>query len=81
MLIFRNGTLLLLILCSPGNVADLLAESSLKKREADFASVIQHSSQNLLFIIIEILDFSKIEAGKIDFHPEAFDLSQLLFRM
>jgi hypothetical protein len=28
-----------------------------------------------------MLDFSKIEAGKIDFHPEAFDLSQLLFRM
>ena len=40
--------------------------------------IIRDSGETLLNILNDVLDFSKIEAGKLEIHPEAFDLGELM---
>ncbi|MBV1930151.1 MAG: EAL domain-containing protein [Porticoccaceae bacterium] len=43
---------------------DLLAESQISNRQADYVSVAKNSAENLLILIDDILDFSKTDANK-----------------
>ncbi len=52
----------------------LLRDSKLENREADFAKTAGDSAQILLNIVNDILDLSKIEAGKLIIEPLEFDL-------
>ena len=47
-------------------LTELLLETDLDDEQAELASGVKVSAENLLVIINDILDFSKIEAGKLD---------------
>jgi len=52
---------------------NLLKDSDDKKEQAEFISVIEKSSANLLTIVNDILDLSKIKAEKIELESIEFD--------
>ncbi|MEA3491058.1 MAG: ATP-binding protein [Campylobacterota bacterium] len=52
---------------------NLLKETDDKEEQAEFISVIEKSSANLLTIVNDILDLSKIKAQKIDLESIEFD--------
>ncbi|TET88185.1 MAG: response regulator [Sulfurovum sp.] len=52
---------------------NLLKETDDKEEQAEFISVIEKSSANLLTIVNDILDFSKIKAQKIELESIEFD--------
>ncbi len=52
---------------------NLLKETTDKEEQAEFISVIEKSSVNLLTIVNDILDLSKIKAQKIDLESIEFD--------
>ncbi len=52
---------------------NLLKETDDKEEQAEFISVIEKSSANLLTIVNDILDFSKIRAQKIELESIEFD--------
>jgi len=52
---------------------DLLKETDDKEEQAEFISVIEKSSENLLTIVNDILDLSKIKAQKIELENIEFD--------
>ncbi|WP_415407765.1 ATP-binding protein [Sulfurovum sp. CS9] len=52
---------------------NLLKETDDKEEQAEFISVIEKSSANLLTIVNDILDFSKIKAQKIELENIEFD--------
>lgn len=56
----------------------LLSNTSLNEEQKEFLETIQHSGENLLYIINEILDFSKIEAGKMEIYNEEIDIKKLI---
>ena len=58
-------------------MTELLLETQLEKRQAHYATTIQHSGQALLTIINDILDFSKIEANKMALECINFNLREL----
>ena len=51
----------------------LLKDAETKEEQAEFISVIEKSSVNLLTIVNDILDFSKIKSDKIDLESIEFD--------
>lgn len=57
-------------------MTELLAGTTLDRRQRQYAETIQHSAEALLGIINDILDFSKIEAGKMVLEDAPFDLRQ-----
>ena len=58
-------------------MADLLMDTGLDAKQAEFAGTIQRSGESLLHIINDILDFSKIESGRLELESVPFDLERL----
>lgn len=58
--------------------AQLLADTALNSRQANYVNTINGSAQGLLDILNNILDYSKIEAGKLDFEHVEFDLEKVV---
>ncbi len=57
-------------------MTDLLLDTSLNPKQAEFAGTIRESARSLLDIIDDILDFSKIEAGKMSLEHIPFQLAK-----
>lgn len=57
---------------------DLLAESEVSPRQADYVSVAKTSAENLLLLVDDILDFSKAGANKSVDNIVDFDVTELL---
>ncbi|MEM9988385.1 MAG: response regulator, partial [Pseudomonadota bacterium] len=57
-------------------MAELLKQTKLDEKQAQFADTICSSGAALLKIINDILDFSKIESGKLELDPVQFDLRE-----
>jgi len=55
-------------------LAELLRKSPLSDEQADYAEMIQTSTENLLVVINDILDFIKLQAGHISLEHIPFDL-------
>ncbi len=55
-------------------LAELLRKGSLSDEQADYAEMIQSSTENLLVVINDILDFTKLQAGHISLEHIPFDL-------
>jgi signal transduction histidine kinase/CheY-like chemotaxis protein len=58
--------------------ADLLAETSLSREQAQYVDVLRNSGRVLLDLINDILDFSKFEAGQFTITAAPFDLDDVL---
>lgn len=52
---------------------ELLNESPLPAKQAEFVRTARYSAEALLEIVNDVLDLGKIEAGKIELQPEDFD--------
>jgi PAS domain S-box-containing protein len=59
-------------------LTDLLADSSLDRRQRDYADKLQLSAQALRALVDDILDFSKIEAGALKLEQAPFSLNAIL---
>lgn len=59
-------------------MAELLAETKLDEKQAEYVRVFRRAGDNLLSVINEILDFSKVEAGKIELENVVFDLEKVV---
>ncbi|MDR3110447.1 MAG: HAMP domain-containing protein, partial [Planctomycetaceae bacterium] len=59
-------------------ISDLLMETPLQPKQAEYAKLIKVSGKSLLYMINDVLDFSKIEAGKFELSLTTFDLHNLL---
>ena len=55
-------------------LAELLRKGPLSDEQADYAEMIQTSTENLLVVINDILDFIKLQAGHISLENIPFDL-------
>ncbi|TDN36353.1 response regulator [Hymenobacter sp. UV11] len=55
-------------------LAELLRKSPLSDEQADYAEMIQTSTENLLVVINDILDFIKLQSGHISLEHIPFDL-------
>ncbi|MFO1265439.1 MAG: response regulator [Rubrivivax sp.] len=58
-------------------MTELLASTTLDRRQDQCVAAIRSSARNLLEIINDILDFSKIEAGKLELEDGPIDLVDL----
>ena len=59
-------------------ISSLLLNTSLNKKQYQFAHTIRRSGESLLNLINDILDFSKIEAGKLELERIFFDLREVV---
>ncbi len=59
-------------------LTNLLVDSGLTGKKAEFANSIKLSADNLLVIINDILDLSKIESGNLAFEKVRFDFQELM---
>lgn len=55
-------------------LAELLRKSPLSDEQADYAEMIQSSTENLLVVINDILDFTKLQSGHLSLESIPFDL-------
>ena len=56
----------------------LLQDSTLDKKQKEYAETIEQSGNALLNLLNDILDFSKIESGKMDIENINFDVRKLI---
>ncbi|OUS14041.1 hypothetical protein A9Q89_00780 [Gammaproteobacteria bacterium 53_120_T64] len=56
---------------------DLLSESRLNSRQAEYIDIAKNSGENLLDLIEDILDFSKMESGNMDVNLKQVDIRDL----
>lgn len=56
---------------------NLLMESNLKKKQAEYMGTINESANLLMHIVNDVLDFSKIESGKLELNLEEVNLFKL----
>ncbi len=61
-------------------MTEILARTALSGTQRHYVETIRTSGDTLLALINDILDFSKIEAGKLDIHPAAINLRDLIER-
>jgi signal transduction histidine kinase/CheY-like chemotaxis protein len=59
-------------------ISELLIETNLQPKQAEYTQLIKASGESLLFLINDILDFSKIEAGKFELNMSVFNLHTML---
>ncbi|MCG8315053.1 MAG: ATP-binding protein [Pseudomonadales bacterium] len=59
-------------------LAELLLETELDIKQADYVKTIHRSGESLLGILNDILDFSKVEAGKIELEQIEFSIEDLV---
>ena len=59
-------------------LSNLLVDTGLIGKQAEFANSIKLSADNLLVVINDILDFSKSESGKLTVEQVKFNLDELL---
>lgn len=59
-------------------MSELLLETALEPRQAEYARAMSDSAKGLLQILNDILDFSRLDAGKIRIEAEPFDLTRLI---
>ena len=59
-------------------MAHLLGTTGLSLEQGRYLEMIRASGQSLLGILNDILDFSKMQAGKVEAHPVAFKLEEVL---
>jgi signal transduction histidine kinase len=59
-------------------MTDLLRDTPLDERQRDIVATLSRSGELLLSVINDVLDFSRIEAGKLDIHPGATELGNLI---
>lgn len=57
---------------------ELLADTRLAPKQAEYVGTATQSAESLLSLINDILDFSKIEAGKLQVEQTEFDLPRLI---
>ncbi|MFQ5814085.1 MAG: histidine kinase dimerization/phospho-acceptor domain-containing protein, partial [Anaerolineae bacterium] len=50
----------------------------LKEKQAEYFNIILTKSRHLLALINDVLDFTKVEAGKLELHPDAFHLPEVV---
>ena len=60
-------------------IVHLLRSTSLTPQQAEYLSVLEISTENLLKLINNVLDFSRIEAGKLSLDEESINLRELLY--
>jgi len=56
---------------------DLLNETRLNARQAEYIDIAKNSGENLLDLIEDILDFSKMETGNMDIHLQETNIRDL----
>lgn len=56
---------------------DLLIESNLKRKQAEYMATVNESANLLMHIVNDVLDFSKIESGKLELNLEEVNLYKL----
>jgi len=59
----------------------LVLTTDLTKKQREYITYVDSSSQTLLDIINDILDFSKVEAGKLDIESISFSLGEVLKKL
>jgi len=57
---------------------EVLKRTQLSKKQAEYVSIIENTSENLLYILNDILDISKIKSGKLDFEVTGFHLNAII---
>jgi len=62
-------------------MTDILKQTKLDNKQADYVLTIQQSAASLLNLINDILDFSKIEAGQIDIEELDFNHHKAIFEV
>lgn len=59
-------------------IINLLKQEDLSPNQQEYLKLLKYCSDQMLGLVNDVLDFNKIEAGKIELHPIAFNVKQML---